>query len=98
LAGDAHRDVFALDLLVLEDPLEVLDHRAAVHYVAVDDRLGRQLGEAEPYELEPLSAVFELADFDRARADVDPDEVVSFRHLEWKCGTPSKTESKNRCI
>jgi hypothetical protein len=64
--------------------------------VTVDDRLRRQRSKTEPYELEPLSAVLQLANLDRARTDIDPDEVVPFRHLETKCGTRDKTESKKR--
>ena len=56
---------------------------------------GGQRREAEPHELEPFAALLQLADLDRARADVDPDQVLSFRHLATKCGTRDKTSQKS---
>jgi hypothetical protein len=96
LARDAHRHILGLDFLVLEEPRQGLADSAAVHDVAVDDGLRRKRGETEPHELEPLTAVLQLANLDRARTDVDPDEVVPFSHLENKFGTRDKTESKKR--
>ena len=56
LARDAHGDVAALDLGVLKDPRQALDHRACVHHVAVDDGLRGERRVAEPHELQPLPA------------------------------------------
>jgi hypothetical protein len=80
LTGDAHGDIALLDFAVLKETRECFHHRTAVHDVPIDDGLRGQRRIAESHELEPLATVAQLTDFDRARTDVDPDEITSFGH------------------
>jgi hypothetical protein len=93
LARYAHGHVAVLDFLIVKDAREAFDDHPAVHHVAVDNGLRRKRGKAETYELEPFAPLAQLADLDRARADIDPDEVLSFRHVP-KVSHPSAARVK----
>jgi len=102
LAIDADRDVALLDLGVVKDPGERLGDRGRIHDVTVDDRLRGELRPPPADDLELLARLFELHDLDRARADIDADEVLAFGHpaslplsLANQCGTPQSAASKN---
>ena len=81
LPADAERHVLLLDLGLGEDLPQPLDDGLRVHHVAVDDRLRRQRLVAGADQPVALPALLDLADLDRARSDVDADEVLSLRHL-----------------
>ena len=80
LAADAESDLALLDLGLREGAAEPVDDGLRVHDVAVDDRLGRERGEAEAHEAVGLPALLELTYLDRARSDVDADQVLAFGH------------------
>jgi len=80
LAIDANRHVLLRNLAVGEDLQERLGDHARVHDVTVDDRLRWQGGVAVADDAESLAVLFELDHFDRARPDVDADQVLPFGH------------------
>ena len=96
LSRDAHRDVAILDLAIVKELRQRLDDGAAVHHVTIDDGLRRKRRIAEPNELDAFAALLHLTNFDRARTDIDPDQIAPFRHLVSKCRTVTPSESKNR--
>ncbi len=79
VARDAGGDVARLDLVLLEQTLDRVDHRSRVHDRAVDDRLGGERLDPDVQELvlvAALAADLELHRLDGRGADVDADQSL----------------------
>src|ERR1019366_8398235 len=83
LAVDPDGDVALLDLPIVEDPRERLGDGPRVHDVPIDDRLRRERRPAPADDLQLLARLFELHDLDRARPDIDADEILAFGHPDF---------------
>jgi hypothetical protein len=80
LPVDADGNVTRGNALRGPDRREGVDDGRAVHDVAVDDGLRGQRRDAVANHRETFASLAELHDLDRARADVDADEVLAVCH------------------
>src|SRR6185436_7226949 len=80
LARDRERALLLPNLRVVENPGQGLRNCTRVHDLPVDDHRRRERGVAEAQKADAFLGVFDLADLDRSRADIDSDQVLSFAH------------------
>jgi hypothetical protein len=80
LAGNTERHLLLPDGGITDDPPERLHHRPGIHDLPIHDGLWGKGRVAEPHQAVALAGLLELADFDRARPDVDPNQVLAFAH------------------
>jgi hypothetical protein len=64
----------------VKDPAERLGHGPRVHHLSVHDHGGCQGNVAKTEQANALLGVFDLANLDRSRANIDSDQVLSFAH------------------